>query len=750
MNPTDILRHESRYTNEPPALYQQSRQEHAQWPPRPTERDTYDRVPRGCPDYGPRHPLPTCDPGCYHFQLPQRTIYFVGPNGQYPVPVCDEHTTYPVPYENLYKPEHKPLPNTATPPQHDPAEPFIPSSLHSPTQDPRHTPSIVEQHRDQPTSLPHPASMYSFIPPHRMTNQYSYQRAYHRSAEAELTEPARADAASRSASRLSSTVEGIFTDGAAPVPAGQGLPRDQSLPPRPTMPPWEVVGERNVLGLHGGDIVETVIINGVPVTALRCSPKHAGTMNSLSSGTSTLSSMVLLELPAVNPLDSPEQRKAREEISAYLRATNTPAHVVFFPSHEADDMEEPKRKEPKGKERARDEPIAEQSSAPSLSAPEYQRQDDTEDPAHHASSSTMKSYVRKTGPTARGIRINVPPMMATSSADLLHLLSPKQSQTPREPVTPSVPPTAHTPKETQNESSIHYHPQAPNLMPMSPPPTRAEPHARRRSQTQSTEYLTPPETPQRTSRSGSQASSLLRRSDEDLPATPEEHVQTVPQEANESRESVEADEFEADLRFNVGVLARQCLREAETMTTAFARCNTLSSEALDSARSTHVLLSMALTATLGPLGREVDVNIDLTDNHQLSWRDRYEGMVASMHRTMNRVSGLLNEFPRGDRIRRHLASVSAVAERLDYLTRKLEDSIDRITYIRLASQLKAKHTAIRKSNITEEARRETFQTFSHGENMEIEGLRQRMNQLEARRRAQRSDPTSEESGLESA
>ncbi|KAF8845913.1 hypothetical protein BDN67DRAFT_1452 [Paxillus ammoniavirescens] len=732
-----------RYTNEPPALYQQSRQEHAQWPPRPTERDTYDRVPKV---HGPRYPSSTYDPGDTHCQLPQRTISFIGPNGQYPVPACEDHTACSAPYENLYNPEYKPLPNTATSPQHDLAQPFIPSSPRPPTQDPRHTPSIVEQHpAHQPASLPQPASMYSFTSPYHMTNQHSYQRANHRSAEAELTESARANAASRSASRLSSAVEETFTNGAAPVPAAQGLPRDRSPPPRPTVPPWGVVGERNVLGSHDGDVVETVVINGVPVSAFRRSPKHADTMDSLSSGTSTLSNMVLLELPTVNPSDSPEQRKAREEIRAYLRSANTPTHVA---SHETVGMEEPKRKEPKGKERARDEPIAEQSSAPSLSAPEFQRQNDTEDPAY-ASSSTMRFYVRKTGPTTRGIIINVPPMIAASSADSLHPFSPKQSQTPQQPDTPSVPPTARTPKETQNESSVHYCPQAPNLMPKSPPPTQAEAHARRRTQTQSTQYLTPPETPHRTPRSGSQASLLLRRSDEDLPAAPEEHVQTVAQEANESRESVEADEFEADLRYNLGVLARQCLREAETMNTAFARCNTLSSEALNSARSAHTSLSMALTATLGPLDREVDTNIDLTDNHQLSWRDRYEGTVASMHRAMNRVLGLLNGFPRGDRIRRYLASVSSVAERLNYLTRKLEDSIDRITYIRLASQLKAKSTAFRKANITEEARRETFQAFSDRKKMDIEGIRQRMNQLEGQRRAPRSDPSSEESGLES-
>ncbi|KAF8845905.1 hypothetical protein BDN67DRAFT_1363 [Paxillus ammoniavirescens] len=116
---------------------------------------------------------------------------------------------------------------------------------------------------------------------------------------------------------------------------------------------------------------------------------------------------------------------------------------------------------------------------------------------------------------------------------------------------------------------------------------------------------------------------------------------------------------------------------------------------------------------------------------------------------MKKVSGLLSGFPHGDRVGSYLASVCAVAERLDYLTRKLEDSMDRIIYLRLASQLKAKNTAIRKAKIAEEARRETFKTFSDRKKMETEGLRQRMNQLKAHKRAPLLDPNSEESGLES-
>ncbi|KIK78232.1 hypothetical protein PAXRUDRAFT_16991 [Paxillus rubicundulus Ve08.2h10] len=117
---------------------------------------------------------------------------------------------------------------------------------------------------------------------------------------------------------------------------------------------------------------------------------------------------------------------------------------------------------------------------------------------------------------------------------------------------------------------------------------------------------------------------------------------------------------------------------------------------------------------------------------------------------MNRVSGLLNEFPRVDRIRRHLVSISTVAEHLNHLTRKLEDSMDRIIYLRLSSQLKANITAIRKAKIAEEARRKAFKSFSERKRLETEGIRQRMDLLEAQRRAPWSDPNSEESGSESA
>ncbi|KIK97174.1 hypothetical protein PAXRUDRAFT_31948 [Paxillus rubicundulus Ve08.2h10] len=716
-----------RCANEPPALHQQSRQEYAQWPPRPTEHGTYDYVPRGSPVHGPRQPLPPLqahDQRDTHYQSPQGTTHFISPDEQYPVPIHNNRTIHPAPYENLYNPEY-PLPDTATPPQHDPAQPFIPASPRPTTQDPRHHPSFVEQY--QPASPPHPVPMHSVIPPHHMTNQHSYQRPDHRPAEAESTEPARSDTASRSTiNRLSpSTVEEIFTRGTAPVLAGEEFPRDQSPPPRPTMPPWQLVGEKNALGLHDGDTVETVVINGVPVTAFRRSPKHAGTMDNPPSKSSPLSDIVLLELPEVDPWDSPEQRKARKAMWEYWRAANRPPHVVWLTGHEADGVGKPERKEPKGKERARDEPIAEQSP-PSPSAAEFQRQNDTEYTAH--SSSALRSYVRKTEPTTRGIIVNVPPV--ASSANPLHPLFPKQSQIPPQLATPSLAPRACTPKETQNESSVHYCPQAPNLMPRSPLPIQAEALTLQQTQTQSTRYLTPPETPNH--------------------STSEVHVQTATQDTNESRESVESGEFETNLHFNLGVLARQCLRDVGTMAMAFARCNMLSSEAFDSARSAYTSLSLALTATLGPMDRQVDMNIDLTDGCQLSWRDRYEGTVASMHRTMNRVSSLLNEFPRGDRIRRHLASVSTVTERLNYLTRKLEDSMDRIIYLRLASQLKASITAIRKAKITEEARRKTFKSFSERKKLEMEDIRQRMDLLEAQNRALRSDSNFGESGLESA
>ncbi|KIJ15666.1 hypothetical protein PAXINDRAFT_155635 [Paxillus involutus ATCC 200175] len=795
-----------RYTNESPVGSRRSSQGHAQGPSRTIDHDLYDQVPRGPLFHVSWHLAPPLQPhgllDTHHESLrsPHGTAHFINPREQFPVPICVGHMAFP----------HGPVDDLEAPPPYD--------SLYEGS-----TVNINQLVR----TIQLPAT-----PQRQRPATGGMNRASNRSAEAEQIESTRADAASQLTNRLSSsTVEEIFTDGAAPVPAGQELPRNKS-PPRPTMPPWELVGESNALGLHDRDIVETVVINGIPFTALRRSPKHAGTMNSLSSGTSTLSDMVLLELPEVNPSDTPAQRKVRDEMRAFLRAVSTSLrNMVLHSSHETDGMEEPKGEEPKGKERARDEPIAEQSSAPSLSAPESQRQNNAENP-FHASSSTMKFYVRKRQSTGSTI---VPPS------------------------------TACAPNETREESSANYPPQTQNLMLQQVPPlsTQAEVHTPPQAQSRlRTQYLTP-EAHQRAPRSGlplfatnsetghdrlfapaeqakydylsrispwggssgvgtpsmsertiigspcgrgshsvyatpsggggdstvvgspvqlvmspkqmpdgftvkqnlgktemeketqpstkflaaaaPQASLLLGRSDQDPLATPKGHVETVPQEANESRESVEA-----NLRFNVDVLARQCLREAETMTMAlhqaFARCDTLSSEALDSARSTHVSLSMALTATLGPLSREVDMNIDLTDNHQLSWRDRYEEMVASMHRAINRASGLLNEFPRGDRVGGHLASVSAVAERLDYLTRQLEIAL---TIFAWPLSLNPRILPIRKAKIAEEARRETFQTFSDRKKMETEGLRQRMNQLKAHKRAPLLDPNPEESGLES-
>ncbi|KAF8845906.1 hypothetical protein BDN67DRAFT_1342 [Paxillus ammoniavirescens] len=779
-----------RYTNESPVGSQRSHQGHAQWPSRTIDHDLYDQVPRGPLFHVSRHlapPLQTHDLlDTHHESLrsPHGTIHFINPREQFPVPVCVGHMAFPhapfddlevvPPYDNLYEDESQLSPDAAIPPHYRPAQPFIAPRPRPPTPHPHHQ-LLVREYREHQQAWPHhPVPRHSaepeasdwrkefarfvvnpeqpltspVIPPHHLTNQHGHQRVSNRSAEVEQIESARADAASQLANnRLSSsTIEEIFTNGAAPVPAGQELPR-------PTMPPWEVVGERNALGLHDGDIVETVVINGIPFTALIRSPKHAGTMDSLSSGSSTLSDMVLLELPEVNPSDTPAQRKVREEMRACLRAASTSLrNMVLHSSHEADDMEEPKGKEPKGKERARDEPITEEFSAPSISTPESQRQNDTENP-FHASSSTMKFYVRKrqsTGSTTRSFVINiVPPTTVASSANSLHSLSPEHSQTLAPPCTPASPQTA---RETHEESLANYPPQTQNsmLQQVSPLSTQAKVHTPPQEQSQlRTQYLTP-ETHQCAPRSGlplfatdseigndrlftpaeqakydylsrisswggssgvgtpsmsgrtiigspcsrgshsvyatplsgrgdstvvgspaqlvmspeqmqdgftvkqnlrktemeketqpstkflataaPQASLLLRRFDEDPPTAPEEHVRTAAEETNNSRNSVEADEFEADLRFNVGVLARQCLREAETMTTAFAKCTVLSSEALDSARSAHTLLLMTLTATLDPLDREVDTNIDLTDDHQLSWRDRYEGTVAAMHR----------------------------------------------------------------------------------------------------------------------
>ncbi|KIK78231.1 hypothetical protein PAXRUDRAFT_338075 [Paxillus rubicundulus Ve08.2h10] len=744
-----------RYSNDSHADSRRSCQGHAQWPSRAIDHDPYDQVPRGL-FHGSRCPPPPLQiHGLLdtHYQLlhsPHGTIHFIDPHEQFPVPICVCDTAYPhepfddlevvPPYDDLE--ECQLSPDAAIPPQYRPIQPFIPPRLPHSSLDPRHH-SFVREHREHQSPYPHhpisrhsaepevgdcrkefacfvvdPEEPSSIIPSHHLINQHSHQSASNHFAEAEQIEPTRADAASQFINNGSSpsTVEEIFTEGTAPIPEGQELPRDQSPFPRPTMPPREIAGEHKALGLHDGDIVETVIINDIPFTALVRSPKDAGTMDSLSSGTTTLTDMVLLEPAEVNPSDTPVQWKVREEIRVCLKATSTsPGKMVLHSNHEADGMEEPKRKELKGKEPARDEPIVEQSSVLLLSAPESQRQNDT---PSHASSSTMEFYVRKRqsiGSTTESLTINVvPPTTVASSANPFRSISPEQPQTLAPACALSSPPTAGAPTETDEESSANYHPQThdPMLQQVSPLSTQAEVHTFPQAQSQlwtqyltletyqrvphsglplfaadsetvndrlftpaeqakydylsrisswggssgvstpamsertyiggpyscgshsvdaapsggtsdctvigsptqlvmspeqklddfavvqnlekadtkkamrpsmkfsavvaprqwthtpSTQYLTPLEIPQRSPHFESQAPSLLRRSDQDLPATSEEHVQTATQETNESRESVEADEFETGLHFNLSVLAHQCLRDAETMAMA--------------------------------------------------------------------------------------------------------------------------------------------------------------------------------------
>ncbi|KAF9222402.1 hypothetical protein BS17DRAFT_186477 [Gyrodon lividus] len=664
----------------------------------------------------------------------------------------------------------------------------------------------------------------------------------------ELVEPARTGTSQGSGHSLSTeTIEEIFTRGAAPVPEGQEFPGDQSPPPRPTMPPWELVDERSTLGLQDGGVGESIAGNDVPFTTAKRSPQHAHTMDTLSSvnniitqtsGTSTVSNMVLLELPDVHPSDTPSRRKAREEMREFLRAASvSPENIGLH-------------------------------TTPSFSPPESQHPDDTEDP-FRPSSNRMNFCVRRrqsTGSATNSVCINIiPPTTVASSANSLHVLSPETSA----PLyTPFSPPTAHALDETHEEPPEDCPPNMPKsvLTQSTPLSTQAEAqtssraryltretlqrsprarpplfttnnseagpshfgtpaeqvkhghlfHSSSRGKSSAMETVSPSEgtyvgrpwsrgvhsveatlsgkkggntaietpplgtaplvtSPEQTPdvftvkqnlrKTGAEKETqpaqrplvniappenlFLHGSEEHPPATPEEHLERAAKETSRSRQADEADGFEAILRFNLGVLARQCLLEAESMGMAFAECNTLSSEALDCARSAYMSLSMALTDALDPLNREVDMDIDLSDDHQLSWRDQYEGAVGAMQRAMNRVSGLLNEFPRGDRVRRHLASVSAVAKRLTYITRKLEDTMDRIIYLRLSSQLKANNAAIRKAKITEEARRETYKAFSDRRKIETEGIRQRMEQLKAQRRAPLSDAGSEESGLES-
>ncbi|KIJ66121.1 hypothetical protein HYDPIDRAFT_27313 [Hydnomerulius pinastri MD-312] len=241
---------------------------------------------------------------------------------------------------------------------------------------------------------------------------------------------------------------------------------------------------------------------------------------------------------------------------------------------------------------------------------------------------------------------------------------------------------------------------------------------------------------------------LLRGSDEDPPNTPEEEQAKAAKSRHARKTSAKTEEEpEVDLKYHLGVLARRCLIDANRMNEAFTKCDTLSPETLASAKAAYCELMTALRASLEPLNRDVDMNIDESDHSQLSWRDRYEDTVAGFQRALNRVSVLIDQFPRGDQVRRHIATTSAITKRLNYLIPKLEDAMDRVTYLRLSSQLKAKTATLRNAKTTEEARRGAYKAYFDKRRTETEVIRLRLVQMNAQRR---SDGSSDESGLESA
>ncbi|KAF9235246.1 hypothetical protein BU15DRAFT_64997 [Melanogaster broomeanus] len=588
-------------------------------------------------------------------------------------------------------------------------------------------------------------------------------------------DPARStDASQGSSGRLSSTtVEDIFTSATAPIPEGEEFPRDQSPPPAPTLPPWDLIDEDNSLGLHDGDIIETTIVDGVPHTIVR-NPQRVNTTNNHDR-----------EEAETNETEDDEP-EARQRIG-----------------------------EPKGKERARDEPAVETPSVPPLSSPEsqHQGQSDTDDPFRSSNRMKFRVHKRKSSTSTTSsffVRL-IPPTTVASSANSLHHYTPPPTahasgETPPkalqsdvgQPTPLSIQTEAQTPlqAETQTQyltpdtlssrapqftnnseagSSRHGTPaeqykheylsrsiaqrqisrhedsvterrnkrglastEKPSMLGTAPlvmsPEQIADVFAelQNRDETGTNEETQPAARPF-TGPAPSQDSSWLRG---DPPARPRVYSGTAARRQTGVRE----------------LLGQMSSRQTYASAWAFANCGTLSSETLGSVESAYQSLITALIAVLSPLIRDVDTNIDLSDDRQLSWADRYEETVTAMQRALNRAVGLVNEFPRGDRVRRHLASVSQSATRLTYLARKLEDSIERIAYLRLSSQLKAKNEVMRKAKMGEDARREAYNALADRRTTETEGIRQKIRQIKAgtQRRPALSHGSSEESELESA
>ncbi|KAH7883361.1 hypothetical protein F5I97DRAFT_1832103 [Phlebopus sp. FC_14] len=652
-------------------------------------------------------------------------------------------------------------------------------------------------------------------------------------------------------------IEEIYTSGVACVVEDvedMGFPRDLSPPPRPTLPPWHLAPEGSTLGLHEGEIVETVLTNNMAV-AVRSQGTEPGSLSSLGS---ELSEFPLLRPPAAVSPTMPEAVRRREETREFLRsASATPKRMNpgVVPEEEA---EERTPEEPRPDERVSEEHSPEQRG---VKPPELETstllerepeapQAEEEGPEVSVTPSSRSGSRNSTGPVhtgnVEGFHFTVvPPTTVASTDSSLEMRSPPSFQEPvpnGTTVTPEAPRISDTLSPSLGSRSPtkspllrkgnpaprtpRPSPKAPQPAPKAPvstpfsaaPGPRPTPSPSEQTKVANSScFLTPDLGKSPSTRTGYMSSTVVSPTDpsrftqrsfksQHLTATPSEDFQGFgegykakckgfPRSAPSpaafsedwcgyhsglagdvgntpgwldtsidaypvfgpslaspnllfSRENrapgatkhacLRAADGVNDQSYHMQILARCCIIEVTRMSETFDKCGTLSSGILASAKTIYGHLREALSSMLQSLRQELEP-VDENTSAEISWHDRHADTLAAVHRALTRVMLLTEELPRADKIREHLKSAKARADRLNYLTPKLKDSVDRMTMLRLRATLLAKQEQAKNAARTEEARRGMFQSLMDRQKSERDEIRQQMRRLRRARHHSESD-----------